>query len=635
MKPEYLVKPSSAPETEEALETYAQHKVPIPYQVSPLQDLATVLEHMDRGTSGVTVLEIPCPQQQEVVQQKKHTLGTYLAHRLEEIGVKDYFVIPGDFNLHLLDEILKNPNLRMLGCCNELNAGYAADGYARSSPARVAVVFVTFMVGGLSLINAIAGAYSDHLRVIVVSGAPPSSTFEADNLILHHSTGLPDRNQPLKMFEQVTAASVRLDGKQDYTQVIDQTLITCLEQSRPVYIEFPNDLVSMECGVAGSLKEMTKQSESSPGQLETAFDLFARHWETASRPVIIVGSLARHALSREDLISFIEKLGCPVFCQPDGKSLVPESHAQFGGTFWGVASNPEIHDLVMASDLWVVVGGRWSDFHRAMPGPDNRVFEILPDGIKTPDGDVEAKMGKLIDLITSQLSARTSDAATTITPTPTSTTALTTTNMVHGIEKLLTPRDTLIAETGDSWFQAQNIRLPDGADFQMQMMYGSIGWSLPAALGCQLARPEGRTVLMIGDGSFQMTAQELSTMIRMKTNPVIFILNNLGYRVETAIHEGPYNYISNWNYTALARSLCNISHVPGYGNPYLKEEQRKEYDNPAMFAVRIKTYDELQMALDRVRQEPEKLALLECCIHPEDVSPALLRFGKSVSKPSY
>src|SRR5260370_17873689 len=87
------------------------------------------------------------------------TVGTYLATRLEQVGVRDYFVVPGDFSLILLDQILENPRLRMIGCCNELNAGYAADGYARSN--GVAAMVPTYTVGRLSALNAGTSAYSE------------------------------------------------------------------------------------------------------------------------------------------------------------------------------------------------------------------------------------------------------------------------------------------------------------------------------------------------------------------------------------------------------------------------------------------------------------------------------------------
>ena len=97
------------------------------------------------------------------------TVGQYLASRLAEVGVAHYFAVPGDYNLVLLDEVLKNPDLQMISCCNELNAGYAADGYARAT-GGAAAVFVTYSVGGLSLLNAVAGAYAEDLPLIAVSG---------------------------------------------------------------------------------------------------------------------------------------------------------------------------------------------------------------------------------------------------------------------------------------------------------------------------------------------------------------------------------------------------------------------------------------------------------------------------------
>ena len=133
-------------------------------------------------------------------EQIPSTVGTYLARRMIDIGVKDYFVVPGDYNLILLDEILRFPSLRLVSCCNELNAGYAADGYARAT--GVAVMFVTFTVGSLSAINAIAGAYSQDLPVICISGGPNFLDYGSDR-ILHHTTGEENRLHELLCFRQV------------------------------------------------------------------------------------------------------------------------------------------------------------------------------------------------------------------------------------------------------------------------------------------------------------------------------------------------------------------------------------------------------------------------------------------------
>lgn len=153
-------------------------------------------------TNGaVTVHQPPFP-----VCATDATLGRHLARRLVEIGVKDVFSVPGDFNLTLLDHLIAEPGLNLIGCCNELNAGYAADGYARSR--GVGACVVTFTVGGLSVINAIAGAYSENLPVICIVGGPNSNDY-GTNRILHHTIGLPDFTQELRCFQTVTCYQVQ------------------------------------------------------------------------------------------------------------------------------------------------------------------------------------------------------------------------------------------------------------------------------------------------------------------------------------------------------------------------------------------------------------------------------------------
>lgn len=124
----------------------------------------------------------------EFPARKMCSAGEYLAKRLEQIGVTSYFAVPGDFTLSLLDELLKTKNLRYVGCCNELNAGYAADGYARVSK-KLGVVVVTYCVGGLSLVNAVAGSYSDDLPVLIVSGGPNTND-AAQGHVIHHVSGI-------------------------------------------------------------------------------------------------------------------------------------------------------------------------------------------------------------------------------------------------------------------------------------------------------------------------------------------------------------------------------------------------------------------------------------------------------------
>lgn len=192
-----------------------------------------------------------------------------------------------------------------------LNSGYAADGYARSSPLGVAVVVVTFMVGGLSALNAIAGAYSERLKVIIVSGCPSEASFGQDRLI-HHSLGIKDRDQPLRIFREVTTASVRLNTKEDPVDLLDTTISQCLRDSLPVYIEIPADLSTLPCRAPGPL---LIQDPDPPlrllekEKLTPALDTFIDSWKAAQRPVLIIGSLARRVVSPDMLLAFVVETG--------------------------------------------------------------------------------------------------------------------------------------------------------------------------------------------------------------------------------------------------------------------------------------------------------------------------------------
>jgi pyruvate decarboxylase len=137
------------------------------------------------------------------------TLGRHLARRLAEVGARDVFTVPGDFNLSLLDELEAEEGVRLVGCCNELNAAYAADGYARARGGGVGACAVTFTVGGLSAINGVAGAFSENLPVVCIVGGPNSNDY-GSNRILHHTIGLSDFTQELRCFQTVTCYQVRV-----------------------------------------------------------------------------------------------------------------------------------------------------------------------------------------------------------------------------------------------------------------------------------------------------------------------------------------------------------------------------------------------------------------------------------------
>ncbi len=162
----------------------------------------------------------------------KISVGSYLAQRLAHAGTTHFFTVPGDFTLNLLDELIAEPRLKMVGCCNEMIAGYAADGYCRASGGLGAVVgnrsrqleiklyinffckSVTYMVGGLSVLNAVAGAYSEDLPLLVVSGGPNNNDMKEGHII-HHTIAERNLYQSVKCFEPVVARTFVIKNLRD------------------------------------------------------------------------------------------------------------------------------------------------------------------------------------------------------------------------------------------------------------------------------------------------------------------------------------------------------------------------------------------------------------------------------------
>ncbi|KAL5072916.1 hypothetical protein RYX36_011900 [Vicia faba] len=253
-----------------------------------------------------TVSTIQKSTSSTTLASSQSTLGSHLARRLVEVGVTDVFTVPGDFNLTLLDYLIAEPKLKNIGCCNELNAGYAADGYARSR--GVGACVVTFSVGGLSVINAIAGAYSENLPVLCIVGGPNSNDF-GTNRILHHTIGLPDFSQELRCFQTVTCHQAVVNNLEDAHEKIDTAISTALKESKPVYI-------SISCNLAGiphpSFSRQPVPFSLSPKlsnqmELEAAVEAAAEFLNKAVKPVLVAGPKIRVAKASEAFTELADK----------------------------------------------------------------------------------------------------------------------------------------------------------------------------------------------------------------------------------------------------------------------------------------------------------------------------------------
>ena len=549
-----------------------------------------------------------------------YTVGSYLAARLSQIGLKHHFAVAGDFNLVLLDQLLTNKDLEQVYCCNELNCGYSAEGYARACGAAAAVV--TFSVGGLSAINAIGGAYAENLPVILVSGAPNSNDRATEHLV-HHTLATHDFTYQLEIARKLTCAAVAITSAAEAPHQIDHAIRTALRDKKPAYIEIACNLAATPCAPPGPISALVGDEPSDPESLRAAISAAAEFLSGKQKPVLLIGSKVRAAGAEKQAIELAEALGCAVTVMAAAKSFFPENHPQFAGIYWGEISSPGAREIIDWSDSVVCLGTIFNDYSTvgwtAVPsGPgvltadQNRVHFGDHDfgGIDLRDflSGLAGKAPKRNATMTEYKRFRTE-----LRPeVPTEPDAkLMRTEMIRQIRSLLTPATTLIVETGDSWFNGMGMPLPGGGRFEIEMQWGSIGWAVPATFGYAVGAPSRRVIAMIGDGSFQLTAQEVAQMIRRKLPIIIFLVNNHGYTIESEIHDGPYNNIKNWDYAGLITAF-NAEDGRGLG-------------------LHATSGAELAQAIKAALANHDGPTLIECVIDREDCSPDLLSWGRRVA----
>ena len=549
-----------------------------------------------------------------------YTVGSYLAARLSQIGLKHHFAVAGDFNLVLLDQLLTNKDLEQVYCCNELNCGYSAEGYARACGAAAAVV--TFSVGGLSAINAIAGAYAENLPVILVSGAPNTNDRATEHL-LHHTLATHDWSYQWDIAKKLTCAAVAITSAADAPHQIDYAIRSALREKKPAYIEIACNIAAAPCAAPGPVSALIAEEPSDAESLERAIAAASNFLQGKQKPVLLIGSKLRAARAEKQAIELADALGCAVTVMAAAKSFFPEDHPQFAGIYWGEISSPGAREIVDWADAVVCVGTIFNDYSTvgwtAMPSgggvltaDQNRVYldgydfgrVHLRDFLAGLARKVEKRGATMVEYkriraeprpeISADLEAKLRRA-----------------EIVRQIQSLLTADTTVIAETGDSWFNGVALKLPGGARFEVEMQWGSIGWSVPATFGYAVGAPNRRIIAMIGDGSFQLTAQEVAQMIRRKLPVIIFLINNHGYTIEVEIHDGPYNNIKNWDYAGLIQAF-NAEDGRGRG-------------------IRVTNGGELAEAIKVALANHDGPTLIECIIDRDDCSADLISWGRLVA----
>ena len=473
--------------------------------------------------------------------------------------------VPGDYNLVALDYLPKT-GLEWVGNCNELNAGYAADGYARVK--GISALITTFGVGELSALNAIAGSFAEYVPVVHIVGTP-STLSQANGMLLHHTLGNGDFRVFENMSRNLSCVVANLRDPTNAADYIDNAIRECYLQSRPVYVALPTDMVTKKLeGERLKTRLDLSYPPNDSDQEDYAVSVILKHLHDAQNPVILVDACAIRHRALDEARDLIVKSGLPTFVAPMGKGAVDETLPNYGGVYAGDGSHPEVRKAVEGSDLVLSIGAIKSDFNTA--GFTYRTSQLSTINFHSNYIQVKysvyqnCRMNGVIQKVTQQLSKiNVSPAPPVHRPLPEGKAGdqvITHEWFWPRLSQFIREDDIVISETGTSSYGIWEVLFKKGTTGISQILWGSIGYAFGSTQGAALAGKEigkNRTLLFTGEGSLQLTAQELSTIIRRKLTPILFIVCNQGYTIERFIHgmDANYNDIGDWNYMDLPAVL--------------------------------------------------------------------------------
>ncbi len=542
------------------------------------------------------------------------SIAQYLLDRLAELRISNIFGVPGDYNLDLMDHVLQDKRFDWIGNCNELNAAYAADGYARVR--GMAAVITTFGVGELSAINGIAGSYAERVPVVHIVGSP-ATTLTQTNAIQHHTLGNTHFSVFREIYHTFCEVAFILDDLATAASLIDDALVQCWLKKRPVYLSLPSNLVN-----ATVQKPTTRLHLQYPntdaGVLEKVSLLISGLICQAQSPMVLADTSVTAYGMRALLTAFLQQTQIPCATMNMSQGIFNESYPHFLGMYAGKFSSSGVEKYLETADCLICFGALRPDFHSGLltaPLEDKTVIEIHFDHVVIDETTYQdIYFDALLPTLTKAL---TQYHYTNHFKRPTSKTPTTPKDIINQhdfwqrLSTFLQPQDILLADIGTPIFGLLGISLPDDITVITQPLWASIGYTLPAGLGAALADKTRRTLIIIGDGALQTTAQEFSSIMRHGLNTMVFILDNNGYSIERAIHEPDldYNDIHPWDYQTLP-------HVFGKN----------------VYTALINTCAELEKELTHSHTITDKVCVLQIKLHPNDYPDVLLSLRRAVIK---
>ncbi|MEO8603356.1 MAG: thiamine pyrophosphate-binding protein [bacterium] len=536
-------------------------------------------------------------------------LGDFLVAYLQHIGATHLFGIPGDLVMRLFLRFGEKRGLKIITMSHEPGVGFAADGYARAT-GRLGVVCVTYGAGGHNMVNPVAGSFSERVPLLIISGGPGEEERKLGVLIHHQAKEIESQ---FRIYQELTCAARVIDAPPTAADDIDAVVRAIWANRRPGYLEIHRDMVEQVIAVPPRLLSWSgrlPERHSEPRNVREAARETAAWLNAARAPLIIAGIECHRYQQLDAVLELVERSGAACATTALSKGAIPMDHPQFMGVFIGEISPPAIRRRVARADVVVNLGTLLTDMDWMARKPTMR----RERSVWAVDDRVDVSFHSynqvtLRDFLQALLAQplkrhreRVRYADNLPAPPRRLGGAIKVTDLLLEVNRFLRGRRDLVvvAEAGDALFAGLDVRVEGRAADLAQAYYASMGFGVPGAIGAQIGTGK-RTLVLCGDGAFQMTGPELAQAPRHGTNPIVLLINNAGWGIFRPVADRhDLLEIPPWPYATLAQA---------WGG----------------FGVRVSTVGDLRQGLiDAAAQQ--RFALIEAIIEPGSLSPVTKKY---------
>ena len=451
-------------------------------------------------------------------------------------NVQIIFGYPGAAIAPLYDAMGRNGSVRHILVRHEQNAGHAASGYARAS-GRPGVCCATSGPGALNLLTALATAYMDSIPLVAITGQVPTDMLGRDVFQEADTTGA---------CEPFTKYSYLVKNVDDIPRVVREAFhIASTGRPGPVLIDLPIDVQKTEFTgefiypQSVDIPGYKPRTSGHPLQIERAVEAIAK----AQRPVICAGGGVVSAKARKELIALAEKLDIPVVTTLMGVGIMPSGHRLSLGML-GSHGSQAANMATSQTDLLILCGARVGDRTLARPGQIGVHAGIIHIDIDPVEigknmaadipivGDARLILRDLANRSESMTHGEWTELArswkeNTVRPEHTLS-GVDPSAFMRRLSELVSRRGKMIitADVGQNQIWAANSLAFTGGRFLTSGGMGTMGYSIPAAVGAKLAKPSRQVIAVCGDGSFQMMLPELATVVQNGVSIKIVVMRN-------------------------------------------------------------------------------------------------------------